>query len=146
MDLATVIMVRLLCICIYLINFDVGSCFLCYASNRRFPPSLCYISPRISIFLYNFLRFLCRPLWSLGLTFVSWYEQKNHTIHPFENCLFFVTYLHNVWQKVKVNLFYKKMLKVRLFEIKLRQKVVWDLQTVYKINKKIKKNLIIITS
>ena len=51
-----------------------------------------------------------------------------------------------MWQKVKVNLFYKKMLKVRLFEIKLRQKVVWDLQTVYKINKKIKKNLIIITS
>ena len=49
-------------------------------------------------------------------------------------------------KKLKLIYFIKKMLKVRLFEIKLRQKVVWDLQTVYKINKKIKKNLIIITS
>ena len=49
------------------------------------------------------------------------------------------TYLYSVRQKVK-NLFIFKMLKVRLYEIKLKQNLVWDSQTENNLNKNLALN------
>ena len=49
------------------------------------------------------------------------------------------TYLYSVRQKVK-NLFIFKMLKVRLYEIKLKQNLVWDSQTKNNLNKNLALN------
>ena len=51
------------------------------------------------------------------------------------------TYLYSVRQKVK-NLFIFKMLKVRLYEIKLKQNLVWDSQTVDNLSKNVALNLL----
>ena len=49
------------------------------------------------------------------------------------------TYLYSVRQKVK-NIFIFKMLKVRLYEIKLKQNLVWDSQTENNLNKNLALN------
>ena len=49
------------------------------------------------------------------------------------------TYLYSVRQKVK-NLFIFKILKVRLYEIKLKQNLVWDSQTENNLNKNLALN------
>ena len=49
------------------------------------------------------------------------------------------TYLYSVRQKVK-NLFIFKILKVRLYEIKLKQNLAWDSQTENHFNKNLALN------
>ena len=49
------------------------------------------------------------------------------------------TYLYSVRQKVK-NLFIFKMIQVRLYEIKLKQNLVWDSQTENNLNKNLALN------